>query len=98
MCTDSDDSKKRRSSVTRDVSVMENCLTRSMNLYLNSEATPDYVWLEWKKSDEVHLTDIKMYKLVINGETKVILPSEETRYVFSDGDVGEKYIFQIEVS
>ncbi|CAF1177385.1 unnamed protein product [Adineta ricciae] len=62
-----------------------------------TEATPDYVWLEWKKSDEVHLTDIKMYKLVINGETKVILPSEETRYVVSDGNVGEKYVFQIEM-
>ncbi|UJR22537.1 hypothetical protein I4U23_025586 [Adineta vaga] len=62
-----------------------------------TKATPDFIWLEWNKPEEVLVTDIKSYKVVVNGQTKVVLPPEENRYVFNDGQVAKKYIFQIEM-
>ncbi len=62
------------------------------------KSTPDFIWLEWEKSDNIPLTDIICYKLIINGQTKALLPSTETKYVVNDGELGQRYIFQIEVS
>jgi hypothetical protein len=65
---------------------------------LYRKSTPDFVLLEWEKSDAVPLSDIIAYKLIINGQTKALLPPTETRYVVNDGKLGQRYIFQIEVS
>ena len=61
------------------------------------KSTPAFVWVEWKKSDDARLKDIESYKLNINGETIAVLPSTENQFVINDGDIGRRYLIQIEV-
>jgi hypothetical protein len=65
---------------------------------LYRRSTPDFIWLEWEQSDKVQLSDIASYKAIINGQTTALLPPTETKYVVNDGELGQRYIFQIEVS
>jgi hypothetical protein len=61
------------------------------------KSTPDFIWLEWEKSNDVLLTDIVSYKLMINGQNKAIFPATENYFVVNDGELGERYKFQLEV-
>jgi hypothetical protein len=63
-----------------------------------SKLTPDFIWLEWEKSEDIQLSDIESYKLIINGQTKAILSPTENKFVVNDGQFGQRYIFQLEVS
>ncbi|CAF1448107.1 unnamed protein product [Rotaria sp. Silwood1] len=63
-----------------------------------SKSTPDFIILEWEKSDNVKLSDIESYKLIINDEAKVMLPSTENTYVINDGKFGKRYIFRLEMT
>ncbi|CAF1008246.1 unnamed protein product [Adineta steineri] len=62
-----------------------------------TKSSPDSIWLEWEKPDEVKLSDITTYKIKINGLTQICVPPTENRYVINDGKSGERYIFQIEM-
>jgi len=68
-----------------------------INFYYSRKSTPDFIWLEWEKSDDVGLSDIKLYKLIINGQTKAFLPVTENKFVVTDGELRKRYIFQLEV-
>jgi len=57
------------------------------------KSTPDFIWLEWENSKD----DVQCYRLIINGQNKVILPPTENNFVVNDGELGERYIFQLEV-
>ncbi len=43
------------------------------------------------------LSDIESFKLLINGEIKVVFPSIEKKFSFNDGKLGERYVFLLEV-
>lgn len=53
--------------------------------------------MEWEKSKDVQQTDIRCFQLITNGETTAVLPATENRFVFNDGEIGQRYIFQLEV-
>jgi hypothetical protein len=67
------------------------------NFQFYRKSTPDFIWLEWEKSNDVRLSDIECFKLMINGQTKAIFPPTENKFVVNDGELGERYIFQLEV-
>ena len=61
------------------------------------KSTPDFIWLEWEKSNDVRLSDIEYFRLMINGQSTAVLPPTENRFVVNDGEFGERYIFQLQV-
>ncbi len=68
-----------------------------IKFYCYRKSTPDFIWLEWEKSDNIRLSDIESYKLIINGQTKATLPLTENKFVVNDGEFGQRYIFKLEV-
>lgn len=70
---------------------------QTCNRLIFRKLTPDWVWLEWEKSKDVQQTDIRCFQLNTNGETTAVLPATENRFVFNDGEIGQRYIFQLEV-
>ncbi|CAF4381065.1 unnamed protein product [Rotaria sp. Silwood2] len=63
-----------------------------------TKSTPDFIILEWEKSNDVKLSDIESYKLIINGESKAMLPSTDNKFVVNDGEFGKRYIFRLEMN
>lgn len=61
------------------------------------KTSPDFVHLEWEKPKEVHSADIQAYRLNSNGDTIAVLPSDINSFVVNDGELGGRYLFQIEV-
>ena len=57
-----------------------------------SECTPDYMTIQWQTSAETRSST-----LIMNGDTKVILPNDEDRFVVNDGRLGQRCTFQLEV-
>lgn len=66
-------------------------------LYFSRKTTPDFVQLEWEKPNDVHSADIQSYKLNVNEDTIAVLPSNINSFVVNDGNLGERYLFQIDV-
>ncbi|CAF1289625.1 unnamed protein product [Rotaria sordida] len=63
-----------------------------------TKSTPDFITLEWEKSNDVKLSDIELYKLIINGNSKAMLPSTENKFVVNDGKFGKRYVFRLEMT
>jgi hypothetical protein len=76
---------------------LKDLVFKKKRVLFNRKSTPDFIWLEWEKSADVQLSDIKSYNLIINGETKVVFTSKVNKFVVNDGEIGEQYIFQLKV-
>ena len=68
-----------------------------INSNISRKLSPDCIWLEWEKSNDIQQGNVSCYRLNTNGQTTAVLPANESRFVFNEGEVGRRYVFQLEV-